>query len=282
MARGESLSQWLIRMMQRTRPVIASIRLEHLLPGSSSLVDSVVAPRKVDADYVEKLCEDFSEAATEKCDLLAGYQSFAIVLHDSAAREIGSKSWRIKGALDEGPGGSEPANQAGYNAMLQTQNRFLFEHSQKTMVLFTSAVTEENVRLRAVVAEYDQKKLDMWKAQQELEDRHHERELEILTMQERFAKQDKLYGLLISTFGPKIKEYVSAAGAKAPGKPATASGNERVEVDAEVVKESAAASPEAGKEEGLAEILQSLSDEQQVQLVGILTPEQLKKLENLR
>jgi len=275
MARGETNASWLSRMIQRIRPVTTIIRLEHIKPETSTLVEMWPVPTKnIPEGFAAGVAEEASDIAMDRCDMLAGFQNFAIVCHDKNAVDIGSRSWRIKGALEEDEGAVQPATEKGLAAQLMMQNRFLFDYSLKMVQMWGAGMSEENSRLRLVEQEYHNRRLAMWEGQEELLDGKHARDLEYEALKSRYAKQDRLFGLLEKTFGSKIREYVvnqtKEGGATPPKSNGEASNGESPaeEVTGEVV------SP-------MDDFLSSLTPEQQVKIVDMLTPEQQEKLSKL-
>jgi hypothetical protein len=251
-------------MLQRIKPVTAYIRLEHIKPDGDRLIETTPVPRKQSAEFVEGVIDEYSGLASDHCDHLAGNQTFAIVCHDSNARDIGRRQWDVKGALEEDSHAAMPANMAGMFAQLQMQNRFLFDYTYKMTMLFGQSMTEENSRLRTVEKEYHDKRMGMWNEREELEDQKHAREIELVGLQNRFAKQDRLFGMLEKTFGPKVREVINETmkGEKSNGK-ANAKGGDADGVDM----------GQAGDD-----FVASLSEEQQIKIVDILTSEQQRMI----
>jgi hypothetical protein len=261
-------------MIQRIRPVTTIIRLEHIKPETSTLVEMWPVPTKnIPEGFAAGVAEEASDIAMDRCDMLAGFQNFALVCHDKNAVDIGSRSWRIKGALEEDEGAVQPATEKGLAAQLMMQNRFLFDYSLKMVQMWGAGMSEENSRLRLVEQEYHNRRLAMWEGQEELLDGKHARDLEYEALKSRYAKQDRLFGLLEKTFGSKIREYVvnqTKEGGATPKSNGEASNGESPaeEVAGEVV------SP-------MDDFLSSLTPEQQVKIVDMLTPEQQEKLSKL-
>jgi len=273
MARGENLATWLTRMLQRIRPVTTIIRLEHIKEETTSLVEMWPVPTKsIPENFVTGIVEEANDIAMDRCDMLSGYQNFALVCHDKNASDIGSRSWRVKGALEEDEGAAPPATEKGLAAQLMMQNRFLFDYSLKMVQMWGAGMSEENSRLRIVEAEYHNRRLAMWEGQEELLDKKHEREIEIEGLKSRFSKQDRLFSMLEKTFGSKVREYVASQsrgnGNGATPANGTSSSGENGEVVGEVVTP-------------MDDFLSSLTPEQQGKIVDMLTPEQQEKLSKL-